>query len=355
MMVKTNGYLYSCSPVSRRDPPAGRRRCSIRPVARRNWPRFEDALAEGHQRLCPGPQGDLDLVSAPSPRGNGSQTKVKTSFLLRTISAIGPACHDISSPSIARRPKRHDPPAYVGPHFRRSGGCAAPSTFILPGSMNAWNTGRPGHRAAVIVSTRCQCAASGHRFLSVSTPFSWAIFLSFRVQAAQMLCQAIEAFFPVAAIEIEPVGGVLQRPGGEFAGAPLRSRPASMRPARSNTFRCFETPGPVIWKGSANSFHRRLAERQPRPGSPAASDRPAPKTDRSIDPVPCQNKPYGYITIWLDTLTKPIVKRRRRRPGFHSHPIESVPARHAHPSRPNPGVLGSDSVRSVDIFLNKQK
>jgi len=69
-----------------------------------------------------------------------------------------------------------------------------------------------------------------------------------------MIGQTVEAFVPKRSIYFEPVGCLFKRLGGQPAGRHCAVRPREMRPARSNTFRCFETPGRLIVSGWANSL-----------------------------------------------------------------------------------------------------
>ena len=78
--------------------------------------------------------------------------------------------------------------------------------------------------------------------------------LSSSLELAQVLVQPVVALFPEPPVPRRPLGHFLERlrpPAAPAATAARRLR--EIRPARSSTFRCFETAGSVMANGSASS------------------------------------------------------------------------------------------------------
>src|SRR6266545_904692 len=103
-----------------------------------------------------------------------------------------------------------------GPHQRRA----------ITGSVQAFQTSSRGaSKARSIMSTRSSAVVGASVRSAIPVLLLRdlaAVFLLLLLQFLQVGVQAIEAFLPIAAIALEPLVGILERPRFEPAGAPLR-------------------------------------------------------------------------------------------------------------------------------------
>jgi hypothetical protein len=147
------------------------------------------------------------------------------------------------------------------------------------------------------------------------SPGSW-LPLS-RFQCLQVFVQSIEALRPEVLVMRRPVGDGFQRLGLQTAGAPLRvASSRNQRPARSSTFRCLETAGCDIAKGSASSLtvaspdarRARIARRVGSARAPKIASRCSVRiirVDRSLCHSRCQSGAVEERSFFMQALARP--------------------------------------------------
>src|SRR5687768_18252739 len=162
--------------------------------------------------------------------------------------------------------KRHTPPGRMsnalvvlvkpsGPHH-----CAR-----CLGSVHASNTSSRGAS-----STRVVMMARGSRSRSMLL-LADTLLLRFvlRLQLAKIILQAVETFFPEAAIALQPIVNAFQSLGFDAARAPLRLASARDQAGALQHLEVLGDRRAADVEGLGQLVHRGLAERQPRQDRPA--------------------------------------------------------------------------------------